>query len=557
MKTFVAQFIDLCRPFWRGRQGLLALLLLIIAASMGWAIVYLNVLLNAWSKTFYDALGSFDSSLLLSLMKEYGIYILIYIAVFVHQDWFTRWLIIRWRSAMTEELVTSWLAKRAFYRMSVTGNIDNPDQRIAEDINLFVDKTVSLVVSFFVVTAQLSSFVIILWELSGIQRFTLFGEEWVIKGYLVWVVILYTVFGTAITHLIGKRLHAINYEKQRAEANFRASLLRKHDNAEQIALYGGEQQEKSHLQRQFSAIVVNWWRSMNAERNLGFFTTGYMRVSLIVPIFAALPAFLSKTVTLGGLMQIRGAFSQVHGALSWFIRMYREFMALSASMERLSQFKQEIKRHQSEQEVHSAGKRLQVDQLSFSTPQGAPLLQNVDLRCEAGSWSKLSGRSGLGKSTLLRTLNGLWPYYDGRWQSPEGRSLLLPQQSYLGQGTLAEILCYPHPPLADSEILRQTLDSVGLSEWRDRLDEQLNWDRVFSGGERQRVAFARALIAKPDTLYLDEATSNLDHDAARQLLALIKLALPACTVIAITHQTELDDLFPHRYDLTDFASPQH
>ncbi|MFP9231155.1 ABC transporter ATP-binding protein/permease [Pectobacterium cacticida] len=557
MKTFVAQFIDLCRPFWRGKQGLLALLLLIIAASMGWAIVYLNVLLNAWSKTFYDALGSFDSSLLLSLMKEYGIYILIYIAVFVHQDWFTRWLIIRWRSAMTEELVTSWLAKRAFYRMSVTGNIDNPDQRIAEDINLFVDKTVSLVVSFFVVTAQLSSFVIILWELSGIQRFTLFGEEWVIKGYLVWVVILYTVFGTAITHLIGKRLHAINYEKQRAEANFRASLLRKHDNAEQIALYGGEQQEKSHLQRQFSAIVVNWWRSMNAERNLGFFTTGYMRVSLIVPIFAALPAFLSKTVTLGGLMQIRGAFSQVHGALSWFIRMYREFMALSASMERLSQFKQEIKRHQSEQEVHSAGKRLQVDQLSFSTPQGAPLLQNVDLRCEAGSWSKLSGRSGLGKSTLLRTLNGLWPYYDGRWQSPEGRSLLLPQQSYLGQGTLAEILCYPHPPLADSEILRQTLDSVGLSEWRDRLDEQLNWDRVFSGGERQRVAFARALIAKPDTLYLDEATSNLDHDAARQLLALIKLALPACTVIAITHQTELDDLFPHRYDLTDFASPQH
>ncbi|MEQ9877232.1 ABC transporter ATP-binding protein/permease [Pectobacterium aroidearum] len=554
MKKVVAQFVDLCRPFWRGKQGGLALLLLVIATSMGWAIVYLNVLLNDWSKTFYDALGTFDSSLLLSLMKEYGIYILIYIVVFVHQDWFTRWLIIRWRSAMTEELVNSWLAKRAFYRMSIAGKIDNPDQRIAEDISLFVDKTVSLIVSFLVVTAQLSSFVIILWELSGVQRFTLFGEEWVIKGYLVWAVIFYTVFGTLITHLIGKRLHGINYEKQRAEANFRASLLRKHDNAEQIALYGGEKQEKSHLQRQFSAIVSNWWRSMNAERNLGFFTTGYMRVSLIVPIFAALPAFLSKTVTLGGLMQIRGAFAQVHGALSWFIRMYREFMELSASMERLSQFKQEIKRHQSEQETIPVGERLQVDQLSFTTPQGSPLLQKVDLRCEAGSWSKLSGRSGLGKSTLLRTLNGLWPYYDGRWQSLEGHSLLLPQQSYLGQGTLAEILCYPHPPLADSEMLRQTLDSVGLGAWRDRLDEQLNWDRVFSGGERQRVAFARALIAKPDTLYLDEATSNLDHDAARQLLALVKMALPACTVVAITHQTELDDLFPHRYDLTDFAS---
>ncbi|GKV75998.1 membrane protein [Pectobacterium carotovorum subsp. carotovorum] len=554
MKKVVAQFVDLCRPFWGGKRSLQAWLLLLVTISMGGMIVYLNVLLNEWSKTFYDALGAFDSSLLFSLMKEYGIYILIYIGVIVYQEWFTKLLIIRWRSALTAELVDSWLAKRAFYRMSVAGKIDNPDQRIAEDINLFVDKAVSLVVEFLIVTARLFSFVVILWGLSGVQRFTLFGEEWVIKGYLVWVAILYTLIGSLITHVVGKRLHDINYEKQKAEADFRAALLRKHDNAEQIALYGGEAQEKSHLQRHFAAIVSNWGRFMNAERNLGFFTTGYMRVSQIVPIFAALPAFLSKTVTLGGLMQIRGAFGQVHGALSWFIHKYKELVILSASMARLSQFKDEIKRHQSEQADAPVGQDLRIDQLSFTTPQGSPLLQKVDLSCEAGSWSKFSGRSGLGKSTLLRTLSGLWPYYDGRWQSLEGRSLLLPQQSYLGQGTLAEILCYPHPALADSEMLRQTLDSVGLGAWRDRLDEQLNWDRVFSGGERQRVAFARALIAKPDTLYLDEATSNLDHDAARQLLALVKLALPACTVVAITHQTELDDLFTHRYDLTDFAS---
>ncbi|MEQ9852580.1 MULTISPECIES: ABC transporter ATP-binding protein/permease [Pectobacterium] len=554
MKKVMAQFVDLCRPFWGGKRSWQAWLLLLVTISMGGMIVYLNVLLNEWSKTFYDALGAFDSNLLLSLMKEYGVYILLYIGSIVYQEWFTKLLIIRWRTALTAELVDSWLAKRAFYRMSVAGKIDNPDQRIAEDINLFVDKAVSLVIEFLIVTARLFSFVVILWGLSGVQRFTLFGKEWVIEGYLVWIAILYTLLGSLITHVVGKRLHNINYEKQKAEADFRAALLRKHDNAEQIALYGGEAQEKSHLQRHFSAIVSNWGRFMNAERNLGFFTTGYMRVSQIVPVFAALPAFLSKTVTLGGLMQIRGAFAQVHGALSWFIHKYKEFVILSASMARLSQFKEEIKRHQSEQVDAPVGQDLRIDQLSFTTPQGSPLLQHVDLSCEAGSWSKFAGRSGLGKSTLLRTLNGLWPYYDGRWQAPEGRSLLLPQQSYLGQGTLAEILCYPHPPLADSEMLRQTLDSVGLGAWRDRLDEQLNWDRVFSGGERQRVAFARALIAKPDTLYLDEATSNLDHDAARQLLALVKMALPACTVVAITHQTELDDLFSHRYDLTDFAS---
>ncbi|MEH2919545.1 ABC transporter ATP-binding protein/permease [Samsonia erythrinae] len=554
MTKMATQFVDLCRPFWGGKRSWQAWLLLLVTISMGGTIVYLNVLINEWSKSFYDALGEFDSNLLVSLMKDYGIYILIYIGVVVYQEWFTKLLIIRWRSALTAELVDSWLAKRAFYRMSVASKIDNPDQRIAEDIHLFVDKAISLSVEFLIVTARLFSFIVILWGLSGVQRFTLFGEEWVVKGYLVWVAILYTLMGSLITHVVGKRLHDINYEKQKAEADFRAALLRKHDNAEQIALYGGEAQEKSHLQRHFSSIVSNWRRFMNAERNLGFFTTGYMRVSLIVPIFAALPVFLSKTVTLGGLMQIRGAFGQVHGALSWFIHKYKELVILSASMARLSQFKQEIQRHQSNQVDAPVGPALRVEQISLTTPQSVPLLQNVDLSCEAGSWSKLSGRSGLGKSTLLRTLNGLWPYYEGSWQSPEGRSLLLPQQSYLGQGTLAEILCYPHPALADSEMLRQTLDSVGLGAWRDRLDEQLNWDRVFSGGERQRIAFARALIAKPDTLYLDEATSNLDLDSARQLLALVKHALPTCTVVAITHQTELDDLFPHRYDLTAFAS---
>ncbi|ATA25198.1 ABC transporter ATP-binding protein [Brenneria goodwinii] len=552
MKKIMAQLGDLCRSFWWGAGSWKAWLLLLVAVSMGGMIVYLNVLINEWSKAFYDALGAFNSGLLFSLMKDYGIYILIYIVVFVHQEWFTKLLIIRWRSVLTAELVDSWMAKRAFYRMSLNGKIDNPDQRIAEDINLFVDKVVSLSVSFLIVSAQLFSFLFILWELSGVQRFTLFGQEWVIKGYLVWVVLLYTLFGSVMTHVIGKKLHGINYEKQRAEADFRAALLRKHDNAEQIALYGGEQQEKMYLKRHFSFIVSNWRRFMNAERNLGFFTTGYMRVSQIVPVFAALPAFLSKTVTLGGLMQIRGAFNQVHIALSWFIRMYLEMVTLSASMERLSQFKQEIRRCQSEAGDVPVGERLQVDKLSFATPQGTPLLQNVMFSCEAGSWSKLSGHSGLGKSTLLRTLNGLWPYYDGQWQALEGRSLLLPQQSYLGHGSLAEILCYPQPALADSEYLSQVLDKVGLSVWRDKLNEQRNWDRIFSGGERQRLAFARALIAKPDTLYLDEATSNLDHASARKLLLLIKQELPMCTVVAIAHQNELDDLFPHHYDLTAF-----
>ncbi|MCW2479941.1 ABC transporter ATP-binding protein/permease [Candidatus Symbiopectobacterium sp. NZEC135] len=544
----------LCRPFWGGWRSWRAWSLLAVAVSMGFGIVYLNVQINEWSRVFYDTLGTYDSSKLFGLMKEYTIYILLYIGVFVYQDWFTSLLVIRWRSALTAQFVDSWLAKCTFYRMSLTGKIDNPDQRIAEDINLFTDKLVSMVVAFLINAGRLSSFMVILWQLSGVQRFTLFGREWAISGYLVWVVIIYTVVGTLITHVVGKKLHGISYARQRSEANFRAALLRKHDNAEQIALYGGEAQEKTYLARHFSEVAHSWRQLMDTKRNMGFFTSGYMRVSLIVPIFAALPAFLTKTVTLGGLMQIRSAFSQVHGALSWFIHMYVEITMLSASIQRLIQFKQEIDRHQPQQAAPEVGECLSIENLSFATPQGTPLLNDVALHCAPGSWSKLSGPSGLGKSTLLRTLNGLWPYYRGQWQAQAGRSLLLPQKSYLGQGTLAEVLCYPHPPLKDVSIMQHTLERVGLGEWCDRLAERHNWDRIFSGGEQQRLAFARALIAKPDTLYLDEATSSLDHGAARALLSELKQALPACTVIAITHQGELDDLFPHHYDLTVFRA---
>lgn len=232
-------------------------------------------MINEWSKSFYDALGEFNGSRVYDLATEYCVFIVIYIGVFVYQDWFTLLLIIRWRKALTSELLENWFAKKAFYRMALTGRIDNPDQRIAEDINLFVDKTISLLVSFLITSAQLGSFVVILWKLSGVQSFNVFGQEWVIKGYLVWVAVMYTLVGSLVTHIIGKRLHGLNYQKQRAEADFRAALLRRHDNAEQIALYNGELWEKRHLERAFGGIERNWRALMNGERNLGFFTTGY------------------------------------------------------------------------------------------------------------------------------------------------------------------------------------------------------------------------------------------------------------------------------------------
>ncbi|CQD41339.1 putative membrane transport ATP-binding protein [Yersinia mollaretii] len=552
MKKLFAMLLDLSRPFWGKRQNWRAWLLLATILAIGFGVVYLNIRINEWSKSFYDALGAFDSAKLYGLVKEYSLYIAIYIGIYVYQDWLIKLLTIQWRGALTEQLIDSWFAKRAFYRLSLNGKMDNPDQRIAEDIDLFVTKTLELLTSFIINFAQLSSFVIILWNLSGVQQFTLWGKNITLYGYLVWMAVIYTLLGSLITHWIGKKLHGLNYQKQKAEADFRASLLRKHDNAEQIALYGGENQEKRHLKRNFSAIVTNWRAMMNSERNLGFFTVGYGRISMIVPIFAALPAFLNKTVTLGGLMQIRSAFSQVYSALSWFVRAYHLLVTWSATLERLSQFKQAILDEQREQPSATAGHELVTQDLSLSTPQGMALLNEIKLHCPHGSWNRISGESGLGKSTLLRTLSGLWPYYSGSWKIPQGRNLLLPQQSYLGQGTLAELLCYPQAGTVEPEYLREILHKVGLSGWQDRLDMRLNWERIFSGGERQRLAFARALINQPDTLYLDEATSNLDTATARELLLLLKQYLPHCTLVVITHQNGLADLFEYQHDLSQF-----
>ncbi len=557
MVTFFSQLFRLSRPYLGRLSQWYIWALFVFIVGLGSTVVYLNVRINAWSQQFYDALGAFNTSLIYDLIKEYSVYIAIYIVVVVYQEWLTKFLIIRWRSAMTRAFIQSWFAERAFYSMALKGTMDNPDQRIAQDIDLFVEKVVRLSISLVSTLTRLFSFTIILWTLSGVQRFTLWGQEFVIHGYLVWIVLLYTLFGSVLTHVIGKKLHKINYQKQKAEADFRASLIRKQDNAEQIAFYGGEAQETQQLKNGFWQIILNWRQLMNAERNLSFFTVGYARISLIIPIFAALPAYLTKVVTFGGLMQIRSAFGQVHGALSWFINMYYGLVELSASMQRLSQFQHEVNALQQNSQTVHYGHQLRLDKLTLLTPHNEVLLSEISLSLTKGKWHQLSGPGGIGKSTLLRTLCGLWPYYRGDWQALSGNTLFLPQQSYLGQGTLAEILCYPNAVPEDINPVYQALEAVELGDRKPWLTVTKDWQHVFSGGERQRIALARALIARPDVLFMDEATSNLDLPSAKRMMSLLKMALPDTTVIVITHQQELTEFFDDVYDLSYFKVAPH
>ncbi len=548
MKT-LRTFFTLAWPFWGDRRQWQAWLMLLTVIGLGLLVVQINVLINAWSKVFYDTLGAFRTDDLYRLMGEYALYIGSYVVIVVYLDWLRKALVLRWRRAMTASTIGAWMQGQAFYRLGFDGEPDNPDQRIAEDIRLLVDRSVELLVSFIANMAQVGAFLSILWGLSGTQTFTLWGHSFTVEGYLVWIAVIYTIVGTAITHGIGRPLQRLNYEQQHREADFRASLLRRRDHAEQIALYRGEAVEQRHLGERFERIAYNWRRLMDRQRSLSFFTVGYDRVSLIIPVFAALPAFLAKTITLGGLMQIRSAFNAVQNSLSWFIDAYWRLAEWSATVERLGQFQQSIERSRVQVREPCCGEALCVRQLDVLRPDGSLLLAGVDASVAKGEWVRIEGRSGLGKSTLLRTLQGLWPYCRGDWQLPEGRSLLLPQQPYLPSLPLRDLLAYPATALPEDARLREVLQAVGLDALTERLGDEREWSRELSGGEQQRLSIARALLYQPDTLYLDEATNQLDDASACRLLELIRQALPRATVIGISHQPTVQRLFQRSLNL--------
>lgn len=542
-------FFALARPFWLSRAGWPGWALLGGVFAMGLGIVQVNVYINEWSKTFYDTLATFDGQALLGLMGQYAMAIAALVGVIVAKNWLTKALILRWRQHLNAHLLAQWLGERRYYRLGLNGEPDHPDQRIAEDAYLLTDKTVGLVVSLFINTLQLGAFVSILWHLSGTQTFTLGGYSLTLDGYLVWAVLLYTLVGTLATHWLGRPLHGLNYERQRSEAAFRADLLRKREHAEQIALYDGEQAERHSLGLRFAAIADNWRALMRRELKLGTFTVGYDRVSLIVPVFLALPAFLAKTITLGGLMQIRTAFGAVRESLSWFINSYRTLAEWSATVQRLGQFQRALEQLQPIE--LGRGEILNTCGLDVLRPNGEALLCGLALHARPGEWLHLAGASGLGKSTLLRTLMGLWPHHRGTWQLPGGRSLLLPQKPYLASDRLDRLLAYPALQIPAEPELRQALTDVGLDHLQNQLQREAEWARELSGGEQQRLALARALLYRPDTLYLDEATNQLDEQAACRLLERLRQRLPHCTLIGVSHQAAVQRLFERSIDLQE------
>ena len=551
----------IARVYWTSEEKWSAwgLLGLIVAINLG--NVYVGIQMNGWNRGFYNALQIFDSG---ELLRQLGWFFLIAssgVTLTVTALYFNQMLQIRWRRWLTEKYVKAWLTNQAYYQLQLKGEIDNPDQRISEDIQLFTTQACTLGINLFTSIVGMGSFLFILWGLSGPAAIPLgkFGAVY-IPGYLVWAALLYAGLATWITTKVGRPLVPLNFLKQRFEGDFRFSLVRVRENAESVASYGGEKVELGLFKERFHSVADNFRRIMKRQMRLGSFTSSYGQVAFVFPYLVVAPRYFAKQMPLGGLMQVVNAFVYVSDRLSYVITAYSDIVAWLAVTERLAGFDRKL------QELHApcppddgikirrSGVSVSVEDLDLDLPDGSALLRGVSCEPAKGSALLISGPTGTGKSTLLRAIAGIWPFGRGNIRIGEGRMLLVPQRPYLPQGTLANALSYPSTDGQSftAAELGAALGEVGLGSYASQLDVVDNWGQRMSLGEQQRLAFARVLLAEPALLFLDEATSGLDEAGEARLYGLLMSAPWQPTVVSVGHRSTLIQFHDAILDLAPY-----
>jgi putative ATP-binding cassette transporter len=546
-----ARVWQLASPYWRSeeRGTAWALLASIVALTLG--LVYLDVLFNDWNREFYNALEQKNAADFGDLILYFGFLASVFIAAAIYKLYLTQMLEMRWRAWLTREYASTWLTDQVYYRIELDGRgTDNPDQRIAEDLKLFTSGTLGLSLGLLSSVVTLITFVSILWSISGPLSFMLGSSQVTIPGYMVWAALIYALVGSVITHYVGRPLIALNFQQERFEADFRFNLVRLRENSEGVALYRGENAEKDGLLTRFERIRANWWELMRYTKRLTGFTSGYSQVAVIFPFIVAAPRYFTGAMPLGGLMQISSAFGQVQGALSWFVSSYSSLANWRASVDRLLSFHIALTAASAEANQASGirvapdeGRTIHARDLELALPgsdghAGRRILDNASFEFNGGESVLLSGPSGSGKSTLFRAIASIWPYGKGHIGIPAGaRVLFLPQRAYIPMGSLRDAVCYPAPGgTFDDALIADALRACALEPLAARLDERQGWAMQLSLGEQQRLAIARALLHRPDWLFLDEATASMDDALETAMYGLLRERLPHCAIISIAHR---------------------
>ncbi len=543
----------LARPFWSSAEKRPALLLLFGTVLMNLCLVGVNIFYNFWNLHFYNALQTLDYDAFLISSAQF-IPLQLGLATFtVAAFHFQQKLTLRWRRWSTENTLRLWLQRHRYLKLQLTAlETDNPDQRIADDINLFITMSLKLSLGLMTALVSLFSFLHILWQASSLVRLPIAGQELAIPGLLVWTALLYAILGTGGVLWLGRALPQLNFIQQRREADFRFALMRLRENAEAVAQYRGEAEENARFTRRLGAALENFWALVKQQKVVLGYSTFYMRSAMIIPMFIMAPQFFAGAFPLGRLTQLSSAFGEVLEAMAYLVRVFPEIAEWKSIIDRLMGFQKRLDSVTSNPGVqleHRPGS-FEVQDLSLCLPDGRPLLSGLNLHLQPGESLLIRAPSGYGKSTLIRALTGIWSHASGKAQYDLGSVLTLAQKPYLPLGSLRDMLWYPaRPRPEDDPALQRVMRQCGLEHLVDQLDAELDWSQTLSIGEQQRCAFARALLMRPNVVFLDETSSALDEATERNCYTQLKHSLPNSIFISVGHRASLEHLHTRTLNL--------
>jgi putative ATP-binding cassette transporter len=541
------------RGFW-GRHGdRLAWaysigLAVLIVASVGF-----QYGINVWNRAIFDAIEKRDSATVFSLTAVFFPLAIGSVLVAVAQVFARMGIQRRWRAWLTASVLTRWLAHGRYYQLNlVGGDHKNPEYRIAEDLRIATDAPVDFATGVTSAFLSAATFIVVLWTIGGALTVTIGGSTITIPGFLVIAAVLYAAIASGSITVIGRRFVQVSEDKNQAEAEFRYTLTRVRENGESIALLGGEEEERDGIDKNFTKVLRQWARLAGQHMRTTLVSQGSSLIAPVVPLLLCAPKFLEGSMTLGQVMQAASAFTIVQTAFGWLVDNYprladwnacaRRIASLMMSLDGLERAEQGDKFGRIQHGETEGEAMLTLNDLSVSLDDGTAVVDDTEVVVEPGERLLVAGESGSGKSTLVRAIAGLWPWGGGSVNfHPDRRLFMLPQKPYVPSGTLRRAVAYPGAAdsWSDKEIT-EALDKVGLAHLKDKIEEDAPWDQTLSGGEKQRLAFARLLLHNPDIIVLDEATSALDDKSQDKMMELLTKTLPRATIVSVAHRTELE-----------------
>ncbi|OOF60219.1 ABC transporter ATP-binding protein/permease [Rodentibacter myodis] len=520
------------------RRSIKPLLFFLLIVALTLVSVRISLVYSEWYKNMYTSLQEFNESVFWQQMGLFCVIAASSVSSALVSYYLEQRFVIGWVTWLNDELANKWMANRAYYKTQyLSANLDNPDQRIQQDVQSYVKTTLSLATGVIDAVTSIISYTILLWGLAG--PMVLLGVE--IPHMMVFLVFAYVIFTTLIAFWLGRPLINLNFANERLNANYRYSLIRIKEYAESIAFYAGEKVEQNQLYRQFRAVINNMWDIVYRTLKFSGFNLVVSQISVVFPLLIQVGRYFEKQIKLGDLMQTLQVFGQLHSNLSFFRNTYDNFAGYKATLDRLTGFTYAINmaNRESQTDIHTHESAVIFEHLSIKNPFGRTLIQDLNLTLMQGSRLLIQGDSGVGKTTLLRTVAGLWSYSLGKIYCPQAQ-LFLSQKPYLPQGDLFTALAYPkNTQEIDRTLVEDILRKVQLGHLVERVEQEQDWTRILSLGEQQRLAFARLLLHKPKVAFLDEATASMDEGLEEAMYRLIKTELPTMTIISVGHRSTL------------------